>query len=152
MRLRGAPVASASALRGWQWVEPQLGVVGLAAPALLIFGTVVDEEHNAGRRQAVDQAVQERLRLGVDPVQVLDDQEQGLHLTRPQQQALAGIQGALAALGRIKGLPVAYRQLGRPGAPGTAGRMGARPSSSVRSLPMTLSRIVCGSSRASSWK
>ena len=34
----------------------------------------------------------------------------------------------------------------------TAGRVGPSPSSSVRSLPMTLSRIVCGSSRASSWK
>ena len=56
--------------------------------------------------QAVDQAVQERLGRGVDPVQVLHDHEQRLDLARPQQQARAGLQGALAALRRLEGLPV----------------------------------------------
>jgi hypothetical protein len=50
---------------------------------MVIFGTVIDEEHDAGRRQAVNQAVQEHLGLSVDPVQVLYHQEQGLDLARP---------------------------------------------------------------------
>ena len=47
----------------------------------------------------------ERLGLRVDPVQVLEDQQEGLHLALPQEQTLEGVQGALAALRRIKGLP-----------------------------------------------
>jgi len=39
-------------------------------------------------------------------VQVLHDQEQGLDLARLQQQARADLQGALAALRRLEGLPV----------------------------------------------
>src|SRR5262249_36555434 len=46
-----------------------------------------------------------RLSLGIDPVQVLEDQEQRPLLALPQQQALAGFQCALPALGRIEGLP-----------------------------------------------
>ncbi len=100
------PVQQFLGTRGGERVEPELGVGRLTAPVMVVFGTVVDEEHEAGRRQAVDQAVQERLRLGVDPVQVLHDQEQGLDLARLQQQARADLQGALAALRRLEGLPV----------------------------------------------
>ena len=63
-----------------QRVEPQLRVEGLAAPAMLVLRTVVDQEQQPGRRQALDQAVEQRLRLGIDPVQVLAHQAQGLHL------------------------------------------------------------------------
>ena len=55
--------------------------------------------------QALDQAVEERLGLGVDPVQILEDQQQRLHLALPQEQPLDGIQRPLAALGRIEGRP-----------------------------------------------
>ena len=89
-----------------QGVEPELGVGRLAPPALVIVGTIGDEQHEARRWQAVDQAVQQGLRLGVDPVQVLHDQEQGLHLARPHEQAHAGRQHVLAALHRIEGLPL----------------------------------------------
>ena len=54
----------------------------------------------------LDQAVEDRLGLGVDPVQVLEDQEQRLHLALAQQQALDGLEGALAALRGIEVLPV----------------------------------------------
>ena len=52
--------------------------------------------------QALDQAVEQRLRLGVDPVQVFKDQEQGLHLAFAQQHALEPVEGALAALRRVQ--------------------------------------------------
>ena len=72
---------------------------------MLVFGTVIHQEQEAGGRQTVHQAIQKRLGLGVDPVQILHDQEHGLHLALPHQQALEGVQGELAALRRVEGLP-----------------------------------------------
>ena len=85
-----------------QRVEPQLRVVGLAAPAVLVLRAVVDQEEDAGGGQALDQAVEQGLGLGVDPVQVFEDQEQGLHLAFAQQHPLERLEGALAALRRIE--------------------------------------------------
>jgi hypothetical protein len=42
---------------GRQRVEPDLGVIGLAAPAVLVLGALVDQEQQPGRGQALDQAV-----------------------------------------------------------------------------------------------
>ena len=53
---------------------------------MLILGAVVDEEEDAGGRQAVDEAIEERLGLGVDPVEVFADQQHGLDLTLAQQR------------------------------------------------------------------
>ena len=105
-----------------QRVEPQLRVVGLAAPAVLVLGAVVDQEQQPGGRQTLDQAVEQRLRLGIDPVQVFEDQEQRLHLAFAQQQALERVEGALAALRRVQGLKgavlwqgIQQREQGREG-------------------------------------
>jgi hypothetical protein len=84
---------------GRQWVEPQLPVIRLVPPAVLVLGAVVDEQADPGGREALDQTVEDCLRLGIDPVEVLADQQQRLHLALPQEQALDGLQGALAALG-----------------------------------------------------
>ena len=81
-----------------QRVEPQLRVVGLAAPAVLVLGPIIDQQQQPGRGQALDQAVEQGLRLGIDPVQVLKDQQQRLHLAFAQQHALEGLERALAAL------------------------------------------------------
>jgi hypothetical protein len=43
---------------GWQRVKPELGVVGLVAPGVLILRAVIDEQEDAGRRQALDQAIE----------------------------------------------------------------------------------------------
>ena len=110
--------------RGGQGVEPELRVVGFISPAVLVLGAVVDEQEQAGGGQALDQAVEDRLGLGVDPVQVLEDQEQRLHLALAQQQVLDGLEGALAALRGIEVLPLSVlhwhvqeRQEGRQGRP-----------------------------------
>ena len=89
---------------GRQRVEPQLRVVGLAAPAVLVLRPIVDQQQQAGRGQALDQAVEQGLRLGIDPVQILEHQEQRLHLAFAQQHALEPVERALAALRRIQGL------------------------------------------------
>ena len=89
-----------------QGVQPELGVVGAAAPGVLILRPVVHEEQQPGGRQALDQPIEQRLGLGVDPVEVFDDDQQRLHLTLPQQEPLHRVQGAPAALGRIERRPL----------------------------------------------
>ena len=59
---------NASALAGEQRVESELAVRRLAAPAMLVLGPVVDQQQELGRRDALHQAVEEGLGLGIDPV------------------------------------------------------------------------------------
>ena len=80
-------------------------IVGLTAPVVSILRAIGDEQEEVGGREALDQGVEHRLGLGIDPVQVLDDEQQGLHLAFPQQDALERVQGALAALGGLERLP-----------------------------------------------
>ena len=72
---------------------------------MLVLGPIVHQEQQAGGSQAFHQAIQQRLGLAVDPVQVLEDHQQRLHLTLPQQQTLDGVECELAALGRVEVLP-----------------------------------------------
>jgi hypothetical protein len=51
-----------------QGIEPQLRVIRLAAPAVLILRPIVDQEQQACRWETLDQAVEQGLRLSVDPV------------------------------------------------------------------------------------
>ena len=71
-----------------------------------ILRAVGGEEEEAGGGEALDERIEHRLRLSIDPVEVLDDEQQGLPLALPQQQALHGVQGALAALGGLDRLPL----------------------------------------------
>jgi hypothetical protein len=43
-----------------------------------ILWAAVDEEEHAGGRKALHQAVEQCLRLRVDPVEILEDQQRGL--------------------------------------------------------------------------
>ena len=90
---------------GGQGVEPELGVGRLAPPAVLVLGAVVHQEQEAGGAKALHEAVEQGLGLAVDPVQVLEDHQQRLHLALPQQQALDRVERALAALRRVQVLP-----------------------------------------------
>ena len=72
---------------GRQRVQPQLAVGRLAAPGVLVLGPVVHEQQQARRSEALDEAVEQRLRLAVDPVQVLEDHEERLLARFPKQQA-----------------------------------------------------------------
>jgi hypothetical protein len=69
---------------------------------VLILRAVVDQQQDVGRRQALDEAVEHGLGLGVDPVEVFEDQEQELYLAFAQQHALELGEGALPPLGRIE--------------------------------------------------
>jgi hypothetical protein len=69
---------------------------------VLVFRAVVDQQEHAGCGQALDQSLEERLRLRIDPVQVFKDQQQRLHLTFAQQHALERLQHALTPLRRLE--------------------------------------------------
>src|SRR5262249_30083266 len=85
-----------------QRVEPQLCVVGLAAPGVLVLRPIVDQQQQSRRWQALDQAVEQGLRLRINPVQILEDRQERLLLALAQQHTLEGVEGALAALGWIE--------------------------------------------------
>ena len=73
---------------------------------MMVLGPVVDQQEEPGRGQALHQAVEQGLRLGIDPVQVLENDEDRLPLALPEQQVLDGVERALPALGRIERLPL----------------------------------------------
>ena len=62
--------------------------------------------------QALDEAVEQGLGLAVDPVQILEDDDQRLDLALAQQQALGRVERLLAPLERIELIGLL---LGRPG-------------------------------------
>ena len=127
-----------------QRIEAQLRVVALLAPTVLILAPVRDEQQQARPGQALDQAVQQRLGLGVEPVQVLHEQEQGALAGFPQQQPFHGVEGALAALGRLEPLPRGVLP-GTSSRASSAGSTASSEASRARSLPVTFARI------SSSW-
>jgi hypothetical protein len=51
---------------------------------MLVFRAVVDQQHEAGRRQAVDEGIEQGLSLSINPMQVLKDEQQRLHLAFAQ--------------------------------------------------------------------
>src|SRR5260370_2928698 len=92
---------------GRQGIDAELPVIGLATPAVLILRAIVDEEKQSRGGQAIHQAVEERLGFGIDPVQILEQDHDRLHLALTEQQALAAVEGPLTALGRLQLLPLA---------------------------------------------
>ena len=91
---------------GWQGIQPELRVVRTAPPGMLILRPVVHEQQESGGREALDQLIEQGLGLGVDPVEVLDDDQQRLDLAFPEQEPLHRVQRASAALGRIERRPL----------------------------------------------
>ena len=67
--------------RRGQGVQAELHIVGLAAPAMLAR-PIIDQKQQPGCRQALDQVVEQGLGLGIDPVQVFEDQHQGCAFLR----------------------------------------------------------------------
>jgi hypothetical protein len=72
---------------------------------VLVLGTVGDEEQDARGREALDQAVEERLALRIDPVKILEEQQERLDLTFPEEEPLDRVHDPLPALRRVEGAP-----------------------------------------------
>ena len=104
--------------RWGQGVQPQLRVVGLTPPAVPIVGTIVDQEEQTRRREALAETLEECLGLGIEPVQILNDQQQGLQLALTQQHPLERHERALAGAPGHRVARRGYPRAGRPAAPG----------------------------------
>src|SRR6267143_6726815 len=87
-------------------MDAELRVAALAAPLVLVFRPVVDEEQDPRGRETLDQAVEERLGLGVDPLQILEDDAQRLDLTLRQQEAPDRVHRLLSPLKTSQSLPL----------------------------------------------
>src|SRR5207237_5960432 len=74
-------------------------------PGVLVLGTVVDDEQDARGREALDQAIEQCLALGIDPVEICEAQEERLNLTFPEEESLDGFQDPLPALRRVERAP-----------------------------------------------
>ena len=112
-------------------IDAELRVVGPVAPGVLVLGAIGDEEQETGGGEPVDQAVEPRLGLGIDPVQILEDQEQRLDLALAEDQVPEGFERVLAALARLEPLPPRVRRRAHRGAP----RRQARRATGSRRAP-----------------
>jgi len=71
-----------------------------------VLGPVVHQQQHARRRQAVDERVEKRLGLGVDPVQVLEHDDERLHRALAQEEPLDPVERALAPPRGLERLPL----------------------------------------------
>src|SRR5207249_11550967 len=78
-----------------QGVQSHLRVVGLTPPAVPVVWSVVDQDEQTRRWQALDEALEQGLGFGIEPVQILQEQQHGLHLTLTQQHPLERDERAL---------------------------------------------------------
>jgi hypothetical protein len=69
---------------------------------MLVLGAIAHQEQEAGGRQGLDQATQQSLGLRIQPVQVLEHQQQRLRLALAHEHARESGERALAALGWIE--------------------------------------------------
>ena len=115
---------------------------------MLVLRPVINQQQEPGGGQALDQAVQQGLGLGIDPVQILEDQQQRLHLTFTEEQALEAVERPLAPLGRIKRQKRAVRPAGPPGGPAARDRL-LEGLVERQDLPRHSGAEVRGSSRSS---
>ena len=91
----------AQAVRGREGLERDLRGVGLLHAPRPMPRTAGQEQQDARARQSIDQRVQVGLRRPVDPVDVLDDEDQGLALALlecelPEQLLRPGVDGLRA--------------------------------------------------------
>jgi hypothetical protein len=114
LRQPGIKAGARSALPGARgWFEKVLGILRSAtgdprwskparSASSWVLGPIVHEQQQARRSQALDQAIEQRLGLAVDPVEVLEDQEERLLSGLSQQQPPHGVERALTTLPRSR--------------------------------------------------
>ena len=102
--------------RRGEGVQAHLRVVGPAGPAVVILRPVVDEEEDPRAPQAVHESVEEGLRLGVDPVEILEHQQERPHPALPDEDPPHAVQRGLPALLGIEHRPrrIVHRHVEQP--------------------------------------
>ena len=113
---------------------------------MLVLGAIVDQEQHAGCGEALNQAVQER--LGLVSIQCRFSKTRSRGWSLPEEQALDGLQGALAALWWIEGLPrlildghVQERQEGREGWPKGCVQCQELPDEPLTDTPLVIALL-----------
>jgi len=81
---------------GAERVEAQLSVVAFVGPRVRILRAVIHKYQNAGCSYRVGEQIEHRLSFGVDPMQVLENQHQGLVEGFAEQNALDCVERAPA--------------------------------------------------------
>jgi hypothetical protein len=74
-----------------------------------VLRSVVDEKQDARRRQALHQAVERGLRLGIDPVEILENHQKRPDLALPDEEPPYRFQRAEPPVGRVQDLPAPVR-------------------------------------------
>ena len=90
----------------WQRIDAQLRVVAPVSPGVLVLGAIGNEEQETSGEKRVNEAIQPRLGLRVDPVQVLENEQQRLDLTLAKDQAPGDVERVLPALTRVQSVPL----------------------------------------------
>ena len=73
---------------------------------MVVFRPIADDQEDARGRQTLDQGIEKGLGLGVDPLQILEDDHERLDLALAQQEAADDVERAETALGGIESMPV----------------------------------------------
>ena len=84
-------------------VDPDLGEVGLAGPAVMKFRSEADQEHDPRTRKTIYEAVDKGHRLLVDGVQVLENEQERPYFALAEQQPFDGFEDSLPALRPVRG-------------------------------------------------
>src|SRR5216684_4087944 len=79
-----------------QRIKAKLGVESLVAPCMLVLRPVINQQQEMRRGYTLAQESKKGLGFGVQPVQVLEDQDKELVQTLAQQQSLDGFKCTLA--------------------------------------------------------
>ncbi len=69
---------------------------------MAVLRAIVDQEQDRGGGQGGHQVVEQGLRFRVDPVEVLQHEDEGLDLALPQEHTLHGVEREMTALGRLE--------------------------------------------------
>src|SRR5262245_34171238 len=72
---------------------------------MLVLWPVADQEQDPRRAQVVDEAVEKRLAFGVDPVEILEDNDHGMDTALLKQQQPYRLQSAPTSLIGVEPVP-----------------------------------------------
>src|SRR5262249_10819239 len=81
-------------LRSAQRRKSELSVIGLTAPLMAVLGPVIHQHQEAGTGHTLTEQIEKALRLGIDPVQVLENENERLIETFPQEEAFERLERA----------------------------------------------------------
>jgi hypothetical protein len=81
-----------------QGVDPELGEAGPVRPPVLVVGPIVDEQQEARAPHPLEERVEQGLCFGIDPLEVFEQQHEGLALALSHDQAHQRFEHVLAPL------------------------------------------------------